>query len=81
MTTSSGQDCWFIVHAAGRSQFDKLEIPVRPKHGTASLRQGVGVDYRPNSGYKGDDEFVFAVTGIMKTGTGTARIKVHVTVN
>jgi hypothetical protein len=81
MLTSSGKNCWFVIHASGRSQFDKSEIPVRPKHGTASLRQGVGVDYKANAGYKGDDDFVFAVTGVMRTGTGTARIKVHVTVN
>ena len=80
MTVGSGKSCGFYILASGISRFDKLDIPARPKHGTALLRAS-GANYRANSGYKGEDEFTFAVTGVMKSGTGTARIRVHVTVN
>ncbi len=80
MIVSSGKTCWFVLHAGSASHFDRLDIPERPKHGSASLRQGVGVDYRANASYKGEDEFVLLVTGVMKSGT-TEKIKVHVTIN
>ena len=80
MTVSSGKRCGFIVHAAGRSRFDNLGIAQRPGHGALSSRSGVGFDYTSAAAYKGEDAFVVTVTGAMRTGNGTARIKVHVTV-
>ncbi len=43
---------------------------------------GVGgaVTYKSAAGYNGEDAFVFAVTGQMKTGRGTAKIRVKVSV-
>jgi hypothetical protein len=80
MTVSSGRRCGLIVYAAGRSRFDNLGIAQRPEHGALSSRSGVGFDYTSAAAYKGDDVFIVTVTGAMRTGTGTARIKVHVTV-
>ncbi len=80
MTVTSGRNCGVIVHAAGQSRFDAVGITEQPKHGTLSPRMGVGVTYRSSPGYRGEDSFVFTVTGKMSTGSGTARIRVHVTV-
>jgi hypothetical protein len=45
-----------------------------------SARAGGGVTYRASPGYKGEDSFVFTVTGKMHTGSGTAMIKISVNV-
>jgi hypothetical protein len=80
MTVTSGRNCGIILHAAGQSRFDAVAIVERPKHGTLSPRMGVGVTYRSAAGHRGDDSFVFSITGTMSSGTGTARVRVHVTV-
>jgi hypothetical protein len=80
MTVSSGKRCGFHVRTAARSRFDNLAIVQRPAHGALSSRSGVGFDYTSAAAYKGEDAFVVTVTGEMRTGNGTARIKVHVTV-
>jgi len=80
MTVTSGRNCGIILHAAGQSRFDAVDIVERPKHGTLSRRMGVGLTYRSAAGYRGDDSFVFSVTGQMSSGSGTARIRVRVTV-
>ena len=80
MTVTRGRNCGIIFHAAGQSRFDSVGIAERPKHGTLSPRMGVGVTYRSAPGYHGSDSFVFTVTGQMRTGSGTARVRVSVTV-
>jgi hypothetical protein len=80
MTVTSGKSCGVILHASGRSRFDNVGILGQPKHGTLSSRMGVGVTYRSSPGFKGDDAFVFTVTGQMRTGHGTATIKIRVSV-
>jgi hypothetical protein len=80
MIVSSGRSCGVNLHAAGESRFDNVGISVRPKHGTLSARAGGGVTNRASPGYKGEDSFVFTVTGKMHTGSGTATIKISVNV-
>ena len=80
MTVSSGRTCGINLRAAGESRFDSVAISVRPTHGTLSAREGGGVTYRAPSGYKGEDSFVFTVTGQMHTGRGTATIRITVNV-
>ena len=79
MQVSSGRDCRIIVFAGARSRFDNIEFTQRPSHGTLSSHMGVGVSYRSAAGFKGEDDFVFTVVGVMTHGSA-ARIKVHVTV-
>jgi hypothetical protein len=80
MVVSSGKRCGVNLHAAGESRFDSVGISARPKHGTLSPLAGGGVIYQPAPGYKGEDSFAFTVTGRMHTGSGTARIKISVSV-
>jgi hypothetical protein len=79
MSADSGQSCSLRLRASATSRFDKVAIVVRPRHGTASTVGG-GISYKSAAGYAGNDAFVFSVTGKMKTGSGTARIRVAVTV-
>jgi hypothetical protein len=80
MTVTSGRNCGVLLYAAGQSRFDSVGIAIRPKHGTLSPRMGVGVTYRSVAGFKGEDSFVYTVTGKMHTGSGTATIKIRVVV-
>lgn len=80
MIVSSGKSCGINLNAAGESRFDSVGISTRPKHGTLSPRAGGGVTYRAAPGYKGEDSFVFTVTGRMHTGSGTATIRISVSV-
>jgi Bacterial Ig domain len=80
MTVSSGKSCGINLRAAGESRFDSVSVSARPKHGTVSPRAGGGVTYRAAAGYKGEDSFVFTVTGQMHTGSGTATIRISVNV-
>jgi hypothetical protein len=80
MIVSSGKSCGINLHAAGESRFDNVGISARPKHGTLSARVGGGVTYKAPAGYKGEDSFVFTVTGQMHTGNGTATIRISVNV-
>jgi hypothetical protein len=80
MRVTSGRNCGIILYAAGQSRFDAVGTAERPKHGTLSPRMGVGVTYRSAPGYRGEDSFVFTVTGRFSSGTGTARVRVHVSV-
>jgi hypothetical protein len=81
MVADSGKSCGIIVRAGSHSRYDGVNVRVPPRHGTVSSRAGVGVTYRSRPGFKGEDTFVFSVTGQMWSGTGTATIRVAVTVN
>jgi hypothetical protein len=80
MTVTSGRNCGVLVFAAGQSRFDSVGISVRPKHGALSPRMGVGVTYRSAPGFKGEDSFVYTITGKMRTGSGTATVKIRISV-
>jgi hypothetical protein len=80
MYAPSGRNCGVIVHASGSSRFDSISIVAQPKHGTLVARTGVGVTYRSQPGYKGEDSFAYAVTGQFKGGSGTARNRINVIV-
>ena len=73
-----------FVLSGGPSQLEhegqQRQGSVRPKHGTLSARAGGGVAYKTPAGYKGEDSFVFTVTGQMHTGNGTATIRISVNV-
>lgn len=78
MSVTTGRTCGIISHAAGQSRFDDVRIIERPKHGTLSPNPGTGVNYRSAPGYRGEDSFVYSITGQMKAGRGTATIRVKV---
>jgi hypothetical protein len=79
MHVTKGSSCSIIVHAGGRSSFSGISISTRPRNGEAGTRS-VGVSYRPKPGFVGNDTFTFAVSGQFASGTGTAIIRVNVTV-
>jgi hypothetical protein len=80
LIVSSGQVCGFIVSTGPRDHFDNVAVAERPRHGTVSPRSGVGVNYKSARGYKGEDYFVFMVTGEIQSTRGSARVRVRVTV-
>jgi hypothetical protein len=80
LVVSSGRVCGFMVSTGPRDHFDSVGIAERPKHGILLPRSGVGVNYRSSAGYKGEDSFVFTVTGEIQSTRGTARVRVRVTV-
>jgi hypothetical protein len=79
MHVTKGSSCSINVHAGGRSSFTGISISARPRNGVAGTRS-VGVSYRPKPGFAGNDAFTFAVSGQFASGTGTAVIRVNVTV-
>jgi len=80
MEASSGQSCTVKLSASEQSRFDKVAIVAPARHGTAAAAGVGGVAYTSAAGYAGDDSFVFSVTGQMKSGYGTARIRIRVSV-
>jgi hypothetical protein len=80
MSVTSGRACGIIIRASARSNLREIRTVTAPRHGTLTSRSGVGVTYRSRSGYKGQDFFAHAVTGDMYSGSGTATIRVAVTV-
>jgi len=80
MRVGSGETCHINIRAHPESRFDKAAIVAAPGHGRASASLGAGVTYRSCAGYAGQDVFVYAVTGKMRSGTGTAKVRVTVSV-
>jgi hypothetical protein len=56
-----------------------MNIAPRPQHGSASASMAA-IIYRPQAGFKGEDQFVFALTGNKDGRSQRATIRVNVTV-
>jgi hypothetical protein len=80
MYASPGRSCGVVVHAGGRSRFDSISVVAPPQHGTLVSRIGVGVTYRSQPAFKGEDSFTYAVTGRFTGGSGTATTRIKVIV-
>jgi hypothetical protein len=79
MHITRGSACFINVQAGGRSRFESIAISARPRNGVVATRS-VGVSYRPKPGFIGNDVFAFSVRGQLAGGTGTATVRVTVTV-
>lgn len=52
----------------------KIEITSKPRHGTAGKDGPYGVAYKPDSGFKGSDTFVYVVTSNSNYRKGAGRV-------
>ncbi|MBZ9739934.1 MULTISPECIES: Ig-like domain-containing protein [unclassified Mesorhizobium] len=76
----SGQQCVFPVYAHG-SSYSSLKIISAPQHGVTKATSRSSFTYQSESGYKGTDTFVFAVTGKSAARSGTSKITMNIKVD
>jgi hypothetical protein len=64
----------------GEIAFDDVVVTAQPQHGTVLPRGHIGVYYRSEVHFRGDDYFAFRLTGTAgsRSGTMAIRVKVHV---
>ena len=80
---ASGEACVMAFSMGRNSNMDSLAITEQPKHGAASWNGLIGypaVSYTSSRGYRGRDEFVFAVSGKSRSREGAATVRVSVDV-
>ena len=79
---TSGSTCTIEPGAGRGSGIESVSISQPPQHGSASASGSSvypKITYRPSAGYKGPDEFTFAITGGGKRLQGTSNV--HVTMD
>jgi len=78
---TDGAPCSFRMTDVGgdRAVFG-VEVPVPPKHGTATPAGRATVIYRPRPGFKGEDSFVFELVDKLGGNPTSARVRVTVMV-
>lgn len=79
MTVKAGRPCPVAIRNAS-AVISHFAIDAQPSHGLVQRRGRTGVLYRAHPQYRGDDTFVFALTGSSSASAGTAIIRVKVTV-
>ncbi len=79
MVTDSAACRTSISRVSNTSEIHSVRIAFAPRNGTASAG-GRGIVYRPRVGFKGDDSFVFAVTGRKAGNPARATMRVNITV-
>ncbi len=78
---TDGAPCTFrMTDVGGDRAVYGVEIPVPPKHGSATPSGRATVVYRPTPGFKGEDSFVFELVGKMGGNPTSARVRVTVAV-
>ncbi len=70
---------WARLRMGGTSEVHSINLVSRPLHGAASASISA-VTYRPRAGFKGEDQFVFALVGNKNGSPQHATIRMHVTV-
>ena len=69
-----------ISVTAGSATVKTLKIDSPPAHGQLLPRGRTGVVYIPQSGFAGEDAFVFSIEGNSSSGSGAALFRVKATV-
>jgi len=81
-TVTGGSTCTTKPGALRGAGLAEIKISEPAKHGVAATNGSVSypeVTYKPKAGYKGPDDFVFAITGGGARLQGTS--KIHVTMD
>lgn len=78
-TDQNGCDLHFIS-AGNNTEFDKASIVSKPKNGELSPIAHLEFRYRPNPGFKGNDEFALQVCGRTPKGEGCSILHYTATV-
>ena len=77
--TTDGSPCWILLGRVFKTgEVHSVTIASAPRNGTASA-SGLSVHYRPKSGFKGEDSFVFAISGRRSGSPVHASVRVSVT--
>ena len=83
-SADSGSVCTIHVSHARKSGIDSVTIAGSPHHGSAQA-SGESADYivtyKSAAGYRGSDQFSFAVKGGSSKGSGTATVVVNVDIH
>jgi hypothetical protein len=79
MTVTSGTACSLWAKAATTS-FEEIAITSPPQHGIVTLRGRIGVIYRPDRKFEGEDFFAFALRDMSALRNGSSLVRVRVTV-
>jgi hypothetical protein len=79
MTVKAGSPCAVAARTAS-GVISHFEIEARPSHGQVQRRGRTGAVYRSDPQYRGEDSFGFALSGSSPGSSGTAIIRVKVTV-
>jgi hypothetical protein len=83
MHVTSGSSCTIKLGVGGTSSIDSIAVTDRPKHGAASWNGSTvypEVSYKSSPGYKGDDGFLFEISGPSQRSTSPAGVRVSVDV-
>jgi hypothetical protein len=75
----AGRACTILVRAGG-ADLNGLLIAVQPTSGKLTLRGQSGVIYQPNTGFRGDDAFVFSLRRRSNATSASSFVRVRVTV-
>lgn len=79
IVTDGGGCRWRDLRMGATSEVHSISLLTRPQHGTASASISA-ITYRPRAGFKGEDQFVFALVGKKDGSPQRATIRMHVTV-
>jgi hypothetical protein len=79
MTVKAGTSCAVAARAVSAA-VSHFEIDAQPSHGQVQRRGRTGAVYRSDPQYRGEDAFGFALSGSSPGSSGTAIIRVKVTV-
>ena len=83
MHVSSGASCRITFTLGGKSSIDSIAITEQAKHGAAAWNGFIGypeVTYRSSPGYRGQDEFLFSISGASGRSDSPANVRVSVVV-
>lgn len=81
MTVKQGSVCATNINPREGSQFVRMRVTRKPRHGTAGNSGTTGVAYKARPGFVGQDTFVATVSGSGTAGRiGRSNITFHVTV-
>src|SRR5579871_2701519 len=81
MQVSSGAPCSMKFTNGRKSNIDSIAITKQANHGAASWNGSTAypaVSYRSSPGYKGQDEFLFEISGASQRSTSPASVRVSV---
>ena len=79
ITVSPNMRCPVYV-VPGEIVFDDVVVTAQPQHGTVLPRGHIGVYYRSEPYFRGDDYFAITLTGTAGSRRGTMAIRVNVRV-
>jgi hypothetical protein len=83
MRVSSGASCVIKFTLGGKSTIDSIAVTEQAKHGAAAWNGGSGypeVTYKSSPGYKGQDGFIFSISGASARSDSPAIVRVSVAV-